>query len=192
MELDDLKQRWRTEAGAEPQTQLHAGWLDERVGHINREVRRRLRREAAIYVPIVLAPSALMLMRGVTGTRLVLVAGLTVAVSAIVATLWYSERRLTATPLDGSLREVLTEFHRRVEQAGRAYEVAYVGFIACAVAVTAIAAWRQTHSIVWVLLAISVGGLAVVWAGRSGRVYVDRMFGPYRAELSECTRELEE
>src|SRR5687768_1211707 len=136
MDLDDLKERWRTDAGAEPQAQLDAGWLDERVGHINREVRRRLRREAAIYVPIVLAPLVLMFMRGFTGTRLVMVAGLSLAVSAIVATLGYSERQLTTPPLDGSVRQVFTELRRRVERAGRAYEIAFVGFIACAVAVT--------------------------------------------------------
>ena len=40
--------------------------------------------------------------------------------------------------------------------------------------------------------AIVPGTLAALWARRSGRAYVNRMFGSYRAELSDYLRELEQ
>jgi hypothetical protein len=140
---------------------------------------------------MLLAVLVIMLMQGINGTRVVLVAGLNLAVGAIIATLWYSERRLTALPLDRSVRQVLTDLRSRVEMASRAYEIAYVGFILCAMASIAVITWRQTESGVWLTLTILGGALAVLWARWSGRAYVNQMFGPYRAELDDCLRELE-
>jgi hypothetical protein len=195
MDLDELKQRWHQEAGAETHVALDAGrvsgWLEARARDANREVRSRLRQEAAIYVPMLLALSVMMLMQGINGTHLALVAGLNLAVGAIIATLWYSERRLAGPPLDRSVRQVLNDLLIRIERASRAYEIAYVGFIACAMASIGVTAWWQTKSGVWLTLTILGGALAVLWARWSGRAYVNRMFGPYRAELADCLRELE-
>jgi hypothetical protein len=195
MELDELKQRWRKEAGAETYVALDAGrvsaWIEARAREVNREVRGRLRREAAIYVPMLLAASLLMLMQGISGSRLLLIAGLNLAVGAIVATLWYSERRLSALPLDRSVRQVLHDLLGRVEGASRTYEMAYVGFITCAAALVGLTAWWQAGPGVWLMLAIVGGALAVGWARWSGRAYADRMFGRYRSDLVDCLRELE-
>jgi hypothetical protein len=140
---------------------------------------------------MLMALSVMMLMQGINGTHLALVAALNLAVSAIIATLWYSERRLAGPSLDRSVRQVLNDLLVRVEWASRAYEIAYVGFIACAMTSIVVTAWWQTRSGVGVTLTILGGALAVVWARRSGRAYVNRMFGPYRAELADCLRELE-
>jgi multisubunit Na+/H+ antiporter MnhB subunit len=195
MDLDELKQRWRQEAGDETHVALDAGrvsgWIEARARAANREVRSRLRREAATYVLMLLALSVMMLMQGINGPHLALVAGLNLAVGAIVATLWYSERRLASLPLDRSVRQVLNDLLIRVERASRAYEMAYVGFIACAMASIGVTAWWQTRSGVWLTLTILGGALAVLWARWSGRAYVNRMFGPSRAELADCLRELE-
>jgi peptidoglycan/LPS O-acetylase OafA/YrhL len=191
MELDDLKERWRKETGAEQHSVLDAGWIDARISAINRQIRRRLRREAAIYLPMILVPPVLLLSQGFNGTRLVLVAVLSVAVSAIAGTLWYSERRLTAPALDGTVREALNDLRGRVERAARAYAIAYLGFIAFAIVAIAASAWRQTESVLWMTLVIPAAALVILWARRSGQTYVNRMFGPYLAELSDCVEELE-
>jgi hypothetical protein len=124
-------------------------------------------------------------------TRVLFVAGLNLAVGAIVATLWYSERRLTRLPLDRSLHDVLKDLLVRVDAASRAYEVAYVGFFASAMVAMAVTAWWRAGLGVWFGAALVGGGLAVLWARRSGHGYVDRMFGPYRSELADCLRELD-
>jgi hypothetical protein len=140
---------------------------------------------------MLLALSVMMLVQGISGTRLALVAGLNLAVGGIVATLWWSERRLARAPLDRSVRQVLEDLLTRVESAGRAYEIAYVGFIACAIAAIGLTVWSQTESGLWLTSIVLGGALAIVWARRSGRAYVKRMFGPYRAELADCLRELD-
>ena len=195
MDLEQLKRRWRREAGAEHYVALDAGtvsqWIEARAKDVNREVRHRLQREVATYVPMLLALSVMMLMQGITMPRVLVVAGLNLAVGAIVASLWYSERRLTALPLDRSLHDVLEDLLVRVDAASRAYEVAYVGFFASAMVAVAVTAWWQSGVGVWFMAAIVGGVLAVLWARQSGRAYVGRMFGPYRSELADCLRDLD-
>ena len=195
MDLEQLKQRWRREAGAEMHVALDAGtvsqWIEARAKDVNREVRHRLQREVAMYVPMLLALSVMMLMQGISMPRVLFVAGLNLAVGAIVATLWYSERRLTGLPLDRSLHEVLEDLLVRVDAASRAYEVAYVGFFASAMVAIAVTAWWRAGVGVWFTVVIVGGALAVLWARKSGHAYVGRMFGPYRSELADCLRELD-
>jgi hypothetical protein len=116
---------------------------------------------------------------------------LNLAVGSIVATLWYSERRLTLPPLDRSLRAVLQDLLARVDSASRAYEMAYVAFFAGAMVAISVTAWRRTGVGTWFAAAVVGTALAVLWARRSGRAYVSRMFGPYRSELANCLRDLD-
>ena len=195
MDLDQLKRCWRREADAEMHVALDAGtvsrWIEARATDVKRGVRQRLQREVATYIPILLVPSVMMLMQGISASRVLFVGGLNLAVGAVVATLWYSERRLTELPLDRSLREVLEDLLGRVDAASRTYEVAYVGFFASAMVAMAATAWWQIGLGVWFTAALIGGGLAVLWARRSGKAYVGRMFGPYRSELADCLRELD-
>jgi hypothetical protein len=195
MDLDQLKRRWQREADAEMHVALDAGtvsqWIEVRAKDVNREVRHRLHREVANYIPMLVVLSVMMLMQGISVTRVLFVAGLNLAVGAIVSTLWYSERRLTRLPLDRSLHDVLKDLLVRVDAASRAYEVAYVGFFASAMVAMAVTAWWRAGLGVWFGAALVGGGLAVLWARRSGHGYVDRMFGPYRSELADCLRELD-
>ena len=194
MDLEQLKGRWRREAGGEMPVPLDAGtvsqWIDARAKGVNREVRRRLQREMATYIPMLLALSVMMLMQGLSMPRVLVVAGLNLSVGAIVATLWYSERRLTRLPLDRSMHQVLEELLVRVDAASRAYEVAYVGFFAAAMVLVGVTTWRAGAG-VWFVAVIIAGALVVLWARRSGRAYVDRMFGRYRAELTDSLRQLD-
>src|SRR5687768_7299451 len=99
MDLEQLKQHWQREAGAERHAALDGDsvsqWIEARARDVNRGVRKRLQREMAIYLPMLLALSVMTLMQGVSATRLLFAAGLNLSVGAIVATLWHSERRLT-------------------------------------------------------------------------------------------------
>lgn len=195
MDLEQLKQCWRREAGGEMHVALDAGtvsqWIEARAKDVNREVRHRLQREVATYVPMLLALSVMMLTQGITMPSVLFVAGLNLAVGAIVATLWYSERRLTGLPLDRSLHDVLEDLLVRVDAASRAYEVAYVGFFASTMVAIAVTAWWQAGVGVWFVAAIVGGVLAVLWARQSGHAYVGWMFGPYRSELADCLRDLD-
>jgi hypothetical protein len=195
MELEELKQRWREEAVAETHVALDTDevtmWIEARARDAHREVRRRLRQEAAVYIAMLVPLSLMALLNGVSGAHLALFSGLTVAVGAILATLSYWERRLAGLALDRSVREVLGDLVRCVRSAGRAYEIAYVGFIAAAMVSIGVVVWERTGSAVWLALTLLGGALAVVWARSSGRAYVNRMFGRHRAELADCLRELE-
>ena len=195
MDLEQLKQHWQREAGAERHEALDGGtvsqWIEARARDVNREIKKRVQREMAIYIPMLLALSVMTLMQGISATRLLFVAGLNLAVGAIVATLWYSERRVTGLPLDRSVHEVLEDLLVRVDAASRAYEVAYVGFFASAMVVIAVSAWWEAGAGVWFIAALVAGALGVLWARVSGRAYVDRMFGSFRSELADCLRELE-
>ena len=195
MELDLLKRRWQREAGADMPVPLDAGtvsqWIEARVKDLNRQLRHRIQREVAHYIPMLLALGVMMLIQDINMTRVLFVAGLNLAVGAIVATLWYSERRLTSLPLNRSTHEVLEDLLVRVDGASRAYEVAYVGFVASAMLAIAVTAWWRAGMGVWFTAAIVGGALAVLWARRSGHAYVGRMFGAYRSELADCLRELD-
>jgi hypothetical protein len=195
VDLDELKQRWHREADGETQVALDAGsvsgWIAGRARGAKREVRRRLRREAAIYIAMLVALSAMVLMQGINGPHLTLVGALNLAVGAIIATLWYSQKRIADLPLHFSVHQVLVGLLSRVESASRAYQIAFVGFIGCAVVLINITTWRQTRSGVWLTLTVLAGAAALGWASRSGRTYVSQMFGPYRAELADCLREVE-
>jgi uncharacterized membrane protein YecN with MAPEG domain len=195
MDIDQLKQCWRRDAGAEVHVALDAGsvsqWIEARAKDVNRQVKDRLHREVANYIPMVVVLSVMMLMQGISVTSVLFVAGLILAVGAILATLWYSERRLTGLLLDGSLREVLEDLLVRVDAASRAYEVAYIGVFASGMVALTLTAWWRAGFSAWFTAALIAGGLAVLWASRSGHGYVGRMFGPYRSELADCLRELD-
>lgn len=195
MNVEELKRDWQHSAEAEIHPALDARtvsqWIEARAQEVTREVRGRLRREIVAYIPMLLALCTVTLVHGITETRLVLVVGLNLSVGGIVATLWYSERRVRAVALDRSVHDVIEELLVRVTAASRAYELAYVVFIACAMALMAVTAWRRAGFGVWFTLALVAGALGILWARASGRAYVDRMFGRYRSELASCLRDLD-
>ncbi len=165
--------------------------LAERTVDLQREVRRRLRREAGYYVPIV-AVSAMSLVGGLTLNRMLAVGTVVVMIGGVIATLWWAERRIEETPLDGSLRQALIELRSELDAAGRAYVTVYVAlFIVSAFILVGAVWWRNGAGQLFAgALVLSV--LSVLWSHRSGRGYVDRMFHRYRTDLSECLNQLEE
>lgn len=194
MDLESMRRCWRDVPDAstlqleeEPVMRM----LAERTVDLQREVRRRLRREAGYYVPIV-AVSAMSLVGGLTLNRMLAVGTVVVMIGGVIATLWWAERRIEETPLDGSLRQALIELRSELDAAGRAYVTVYVAlFIVSAFILVGAVWWRNGAGQLFAgALVLSV--LSVLWSHRSGRGYVDRMFHRYRTDLSECLNQLEE
>ena len=191
MDLEQLKRCWRREAGAETHVALDAGtvsqWIEARAKEVNRELRHRLQREVVNYIPMLLPLSVMMLMQGISVTHILFVVGLNLAVGALRPGHWAAFDRAAA----GRSYDVLEDLLVRVDAARRAYEVAYVGFIASAMVAMVVTAWWQAGVGVWFTAAVVGGALAVIWARRSGHAYAGRMFGPYRSELADCLRQLD-
>lgn len=193
MELEAMKRWWHEETGALP-PRLEEGevarMVTERVADLRRRVRRRLRREAGYYLPM-MAVVAASLVSGFTINRVLIAVSVGVLLGAVAATLWRAQDRIEEVALDRSVSEALVDLCSKVEGAGRAYLTVYVAvFVVTAVALLGFVWWR--HGVSPELAGACVAGvLGVLWSHRSGRAYVDRMFRRYQMELTECLRQLQ-
>lgn len=192
MDFESVKLCWRGEAST-PRLEEKPVMLivNHRAGDLRRELRRRLRREAGYYLPI-LAVTTASLVSGFTLNRVLATGGVGLMLGGIIVTLWRAERSIEDTPLDRSLRDALVDLALKVDAAGRAYVAAYVTvFVVAAVALVAHVLWRYGAGGLFGG-ALVLGAGAVMWARRSGRGYVERMFRRYRVDLAECLHELDE
>jgi hypothetical protein len=194
MDLESIKRCWREETQSLPpllEEETVMRMLTNRATDLRGQVRRRLRREAGYYVPI-MAVSAVSLVGGFTPNRLLAAAAVVLMLGAVMATLWWAERRIEEAPLDRSLREALTDLGSKVDAAGRAYVAVYVAlFVVSAVILLGLVWWRNGVGPLFAGTLV-MAALAVVWSWRSGRGYVEQMFRRYRLDLSDCLRQLEE
>jgi hypothetical protein len=194
MDLESIKRCWREETRSLPpllEEETVMRMLTNRTTDLRGKVRRRLRREAGYYVPIMVV-SAVSLVGGFTLNRLLAAAAVLLMLGAVMATLWWAERRIDEAPLDRSLREALTDLESKVDAAGRAYVAVYVAlFVASAAILLALVWWRNGVGLLFAGTLV-MAALAVLWSWRSGRSYVEQMFRRYRVDLSECLRQLEE
>jgi hypothetical protein len=194
MDLESIKRCWREETQSLPpplEEETVMRMLTKRTTDLRGQVRRRLRREAAYYVPI-MGVSAVSLVGGFTLNRLLAATAVLLMLGAVMATLWWAERRIDEAPLNRSLREALTDLESKVDAAGRAYVAVYVAlFVASAAILLALVWWRNGLGLLFAGTSV-MGALAVLWSWRSGRRYVEQMFRRYRVDLSECLRQLEE
>jgi hypothetical protein len=194
MDLEAIKRCWQEEAQALP-PRLEEGpvvrMVTNRAADLRRRVRRRLRREAEYYLPMMALVGA-SLVSGFTANRVLTAVSVGLLLSTVMATLWRAQRRIEDVPLDRSVREALIDLGSKVEAAGRAYLAVYVAlFVVGAVALVWFVWWR--HGVSLLLAGAGAGGvLAVVWSHRTGRAYVERMFRRYEVELADCLRQLEE
>jgi len=193
MDFDSLERCWREDANA-PLPRLEEATLmrliEDRAAGVRGDVRRRLRRETAYYLPM-MALTGASLLAGFTLNRVVAASCVLMLLGGVMATLWRAERRIEDTPLDQSLRETLSALLAQVDAAGRAYVAAYVlVFGLAATVLTATVWWRQGVGVPLAVVS-TLGVLAVAWSVQSGRAYVERMFRRYRAELRDCLRQLE-
>ena len=193
MDFESLERCWREDA-EHPLPRLEEATLmrliEDRAAGVRGDVRRRLRRETAYYLPM-MALAGASLLAGFTLNRVVAASCVLMLLGGVMATLWRAERRIEDTPLDQSLREMLAALLAQVDGAGRAYVAAYVlVFVLAAAASTTAVWWRQGVGVPLAVVS-TLAVLAVAWSVQSGRAYVERMFRRYRAELSDCLRQLE-
>jgi len=194
MDLELIKRCWRDEAGPLPQ-RLEEGpvlrMLTNAEAGLRRDVRRRLRREAGYYIPMIGIAMA-GLVGGFTFNRMLATGVVLLVLGAIPATLWWAERRITQAPLDRSLLQVLSDLRWKVDAAGRAYVAAYVAvFIVAGMFLAGFVWWRYGVGPQLVGTA-ALGAFAVLWSVRSGTSYVEQMFRRYKVELTDCLRQLED
>jgi hypothetical protein len=193
MDIQSIQACWRGQSHAEPpvlEQETVTKVLANRTADLRRHVRRRLRREAGNYLPIMAVPVA-GLVSGFTLNRL-LAAGLVVVMLAgVMATLWWAEHSIEDTRLDRSLREALVDLGAKLDAAGRVYVAAYVAvFIASATILLGLV-WSRSGPGLGFAGAVAAAALAVGWSYWSGRGHVERMFRRDRVALSECLRQLE-
>jgi hypothetical protein len=190
----DIERCWRAEVDVLP-PRLEEGsvlkMIQAQGDALRRSLRQRLRREAVYYVPM-LAVAGTALLGGLTARRVFAAAVVAALLGVVIATLWRAERRLQEAPLDRSLRETLARLMSDLDSAGRAYLAAYVlVFVAAGSALTGFVFWQYGRGLP---LAGAVAGsiVAVIWSGRSGRAYVERLFRSQRAELADLLGQLQE
>jgi hypothetical protein len=194
MDLDSIKECWRQGTKSFPpqlEEETVMRVLSNRAADLRRQVRRRLRREAGYYVPL-MAVMAMNLVGGFTLNRMLAVCAVVLMLLGVVATLWWAERRIQDTALDRSLREALTDLGSKVDAACRAYVAAYVAFFVVSSVIFLGLVWWRSGAGPLLAGVLLIAVLAVTWSYRSGLRYVERMFRRDRVDLSECLRQLDE
>jgi hypothetical protein len=193
MDFDTLNDHWRQHAQAELPAALEANALmtmiTAKTGDIRRNVRRRLRREATYYLPM-LAVTVTLFLEGITPIRLAFAGGLLILLGGIAATLWLAQRQIAEAPLDRSVRDALMDLRSKIDAAARAYVGAYVLTFLCSAAVLVSLVWWRRGMGFALVATVAAGLLASLWSYRSGRAYVERMFRRDRANLSDCLGQL--
>jgi hypothetical protein len=164
--------------------------LTHKAADVRRDARRRLRREAGYYLPM-LVISVAGLADGLGFKNLLMMGGVAALLGGIVVTLLHGERRLANATLAGSVRETLADLVSTLDAAGRAYLTAYVAMFVVSASIVACVVWFKHGLAPGFLAVLLLGGGAIIWSYWSGRAYVERMFRDYRAELAECLRQLE-
>ena len=214
MDFDTLNDHWRQHAQAELPAALEANTvmtiITAKTGDIRRSVRRRLRREATYYLPMLAVTVTLFLegitrflgfltpvvvtvtlfLEGITPIRLAFAGGLLILLGGIAAMLWLAQRRIAETPLDRSVRDALMDLRAKIDVAARAYVGAYVVTFVCSAAVLAVLVWWRQGMGLALVATVAGGFLASLWSYRSGHAYVERMFRGDRANLSDCLGQL--
>jgi hypothetical protein len=193
MDLDWIERCWRDQDEAPRLEERNVmRMIEARTRELRRDVRRRLRREAGYYTPILIVTVVALVSGDVTPNRLIAAASVALLLGGIMTTLSLAERSIESAPFDQSLRESLGRLVAQLDDAGRAYVLAYVlVFVIAAAALTGVVWWRQGVSAALVGVA-AASVIAVAWSVESGRAYVERMFRRYRAGLADCLRQLDE
>jgi hypothetical protein len=192
MDLDWIERCWRDQDEAPRLEERNVmRMIEARTRELRRDVRRRLRREAGYYTPILIVTVVALVSGDVTPNRLIAAASVALLLGGIMTTLSLAERSIESAPLDQCLRESLGRLMSQIEFAGRAYVLAYVAmFVVAGIALVGFV-WSRRGVGVPLALTVGASALAVAWSVQSGRAYVERMFRRYRAGLAECLNQLE-
>jgi len=196
MEDETLEQLWRRESSeGDASTTLSREDLMDMVTVRARETRtsmqRRLRREIGYYLTI-LALFVSAFVRPLRPGMLLAAGALGIVLIGIVATLHRGSKRLGAPDLDGSAEAAIRRTLRVVDGTMRSYLIAYMLCLGlCVAMLLALVVLRHPGDPLWIVPTLVGGALALVWAYRSGRVYLEHHFGRYRDGLARCLAGLE-
>jgi hypothetical protein len=193
-DLEQLRRLWQTVPGAQEWSlgkEDLVSLIEERAADVRRRIRRRLRRDAALYLALVAFPLISIFDRGIGPRSLGLLALMTVTTGALALALELQARRLRSVELSSSLRDAVGETLQRLTASIRLYMALYmavmVGFIGILVGLVA---WRSQGQPVMVSAAV-LGALGLTWwSYTSGRSYLQRALGRYRAPLEAALRDL--
>jgi hypothetical protein len=193
-DLELLRRLWQTAPGAQEQSlgkEDLVSLIEGRAADVRRSIRRRLRRDAALYLALVALPFISAFDSGMGPRSLGLLALMTVSTGALALALELQARRLRSVELSSSLRDALGETLARLRASIRLYMALYmvvmVGFLGILVGLVA---WRFPGQPVLVSAAV-LGALGLIWwSYASGRSYLHRALGKYRAPLEAALRDL--
>jgi TRAP-type uncharacterized transport system fused permease subunit len=194
MDLEWIGSCWREQTNAVPaqlEKETVMRMLVNRTTDLRRQVRRRLRREASYYLPL-MAVLAASVVGSFTLTRVLAAASVVLMIGAVIATLRWAERSIDDVPLDRSVREALTDLQTTLDHAARAYVTVYVAVFAISSMILLAVVWRRDGAGPLLAVSVTAAALAVAWAYRSGQGYVERMFRRYRVDLSDCLGQLDD
>ena len=194
MDSEWVERCWREQAEVLP-PRLEEGtvrqMIEARTKDLRQAVRARLRREAGYYLPItVISMSGLL--AGFGQNRLAAALVVAALLSAVMAALWWAERRIQDAPVDASVREALGRLASEVDAAGRIYVAVYVAVFVGSAALLTTFVWSRQGAGWPLALTLATSALAILWSRQSGNRYVEGMFRRHRAELADCLRQLEE
>ena len=166
--------------------------LQAKTTDIRKRTLRRVGKEIQMYIFVLVIPVVgLFLRHGISARAIVGSIAVSVLLGLTIAALAYEEYQLRSLPLHGSLRESLTTLIAAIDSMRSLYLAAYLITIVIPVVLAeAFLLWRL--GLGFSSIAALVAGIALVaWCYVSGRGYLDRAFGGYRAELADCLRELQ-
>ena len=195
-EADALRQLWQEDSrrltinplGKEELMTL----LQTRAADVRTRTVRRVRREIRIYLVILLIPVANLVLQYKFSWKAILgTLGVSFFMGLVIAVLAYKEHQLQTLPLMGSLRESILALLSGIDSTTRLYMIAYmICIVIPTAALEAFLFWK--HGLTLGQIVALIAGVAfVVWSYFSGRAYLERSFGRYRAELASCLAELD-
>lgn len=196
IDLDTLKRSWH-EMPASPVVQLMTreeltALIQTRTLEIRARAIDRIRGESYTYVAVVFAITAINLTSYGPSFK-AFASSLTVSgvLGLVVAALVHKQAQLRNLPLSSNLKSSLSSLIAMLDSTGGLYLAAYMACVSIGVLlVEGLLLWRHGPTPL-VLLSLVAAAAFMAWCYRSGRSYVERMFGRYRAELTDCLRELE-
>lgn len=196
IDLDACKRSWH-EMPVTPFVQLVTreeltAMIQTRTLEIRARAIDRLRGESYTYAAIVFTVTAInWTSHGPSFRTFASSLAVSAVIGLVIAALAHKQTQLRNLSLSSNLKVSLSSLIAMLDSTGRLYLAAYMACVSIGVLlVEGLLLWRHGPTAAVLLSFIAAAGF-LVWCYRSGRSYVERMFGRYRAELTDCLQELE-
>lgn len=194
-DLEALQALWRTTPIANEPTlgkEDLMALIEARTSDIRRTIRRRLHRDAAIYLMLVALPVVHAFEKGFDAGRIGFLAFMLFTAGALALALEIQARRLRSIELSRSLRASLTETLQRVGVTIKLYMALYMLMVVTFLgALVAVVAWRFPGEHLAITSTVLASIAFAWWSCASGKRYLHRLLGRYRAPLEASLRELD-